>query len=327
VRAAERRLGRDRGGGDEEDLARALMAGFPGRVARRRAAGDARCVLAGGMGALAPPGAGEWFLAVVITAGRRGVRQEHRVRAAMDIELAWLTVEEVQETAWDTAAQAVRGVVRTQVGAIVLDERTAPADPARATALLLEAAQEDPERALAPGREVAELQARILCLRGWRPDLDLPDPDWAALLPRLCEGLRSFKALRGADLKGALLGLLDWSQRQALDELAPASLTLPSGSSRRLRYVPGDAPVLSARIQQCFGWRISPRVAGNRVPVVIELLAPSQRPVQLTADLESFWTHTWPQVRKELRGRYPKHPWPEDPWTAVATDRAKPRKR
>jgi len=279
------------------------------------------------MGALAPPGAGEWFLAVVVTAGRRGVRQEHRVRAALDLDPAWLTVEEVAETAWDPAAQAARGVVRTQVGAIVLGERTAAAEPTQATALLLAAAREDPERALAPSRDAAELQARILCLREWRPDLDLPDPDWAALLPALCEGKRSFKGLRGADLKGALLGPLDWSQRQALDTLAPASLTLPSGSSRRLRYVPGEAPVLSARIQQCFGWKTSPRVAGDRIPVLIELLAPSQRPVQLTADLESFWTHTWPQVRKELRGRYPKHPWPEDPWTAKATDRAKPRKR
>ena len=310
----------------EEDLARALMAGFPGRVARRRKPGDPRCVLASGMGALAPDGADEWFLAVVVTAGRRGVRTEHRVRAALDLDPAWLQVTEVQETLWDEQALAARGQVRAQVGAIVLDTRTAPAEPTEAAVLLLRAAQEDPARALDPSREAAELNARLTCLRAWRPDLELPDPSWASLLPVLCQGLRSFKALRQADLVGALLGQLTWSQRQALDTLAPASLTLPSGTSRRLRYVPGEAPVLSARIQQCFGWRTSPRIAGGQVAVVIEMLAPSQRPVQLTADLKSFWTNTWPQVRKELRGRYPRHPWPEDPWTAVATDRAKPRK-
>ncbi len=327
VRAAETHLGRAGTHGSEKDLAKALMAGFPGRVARRRKPGDPRCVMAGGMGALAPDGAGEWFLAVVVTAGRRGVRQEHRIRAALDLDPAWLPVTEVQETLWDDKALAARGRVCSQVGAIVLDERTAPAEPTEAAELLLTAAQEDPARALDPSREAEELQARLTCLRTWRPDLELPDPAWDTLLPALCHGLRSFKALRQADLKGALLGQLSWSQRQALETLAPASLTLPSGTSRRLRYVPGESPVLSARIQQCFGWRTSPRLAGGQVAVVIELLAPSQRPVQLTADLESFWTNTWPQVRKELRGRYPKHPWPEDPWTAVATDRAKPRKR
>ena len=278
-------------------------------------------------GAVAPEGAGEWFVAVVLTAGRRGVRVEHRVRAALDLDPAWLPVATVAVTRWDAEAGAARGLVERRVGAIVLGSQTAPVDPVQAQALLLAVALEDPQAALAPGTDAAGLLARVQCLAGWRPDLDLPVLDWAALLPALCRGQRSLEGLRAQDLGAALRQRLDWPQRQALDTLAPASLTLPSGSSRRLRYTPGESPVLAARIQQCFGWTASPRIAGGRVPVVIELLAPNQRPVQITGDLESFWKTTWPQVRKELRGRYPKHPWPEDPWTAVATDRAKPRKR
>jgi len=328
VRAAERVLGPPQvSGGGSRGLATALMAGFPGRIGRRRSPGDPRALLASGVGVVVPEGVGEWFVAVVITAGRKGVRQVHRVRAAIDLDPDWLSVDRIQETVWDPEAQAARGRIENRVGAIVLSTRTAAAAPDKAAALLLQAARADPARALAPSKEAQELQARIACLRQWRPELGLPDPDWAALLPGLCDGLRSFKDLHARNLCAALQGQLDWSQRQALDTLAPASLTLPSGTSRRLRYVPGESPVLSARIQQCFGWRTSPRVAEGQIPVVIELLAPSQRPVQVTADLKSFWTHTWPQVRKELRGRYPRHPWPEDPWTATPTDRAKPRKR
>jgi ATP-dependent helicase HrpB len=252
---------------------------------------------------------------------------EHRVRAALDLDPAWLAPEERRVTTWDPDAQAARGKVQTQVGAILCQERAAPVDSEQAAALLLAAASDDPERALAPSEQARALQARMVCLAAWRPDLGLPATGWAQLLPRLCSGRKSFRELRQADLVGALLGHLDRGQREALDKLAPPSLTLPSGTRRRLRYEPGRAPVLSARIQQCFGWHASPRIAGGQVTVVIELLAPNQRPVQVTADLESFWTQTWPQVRKELRGRYAKHPWPEDPWTAQPTDRAKPRKR
>ncbi len=316
-----------RDSGSEEDLARALLAGLPDRVARRRGPGDPRCLLASGAGATAPASAGEWFLAVVVTAGRRGVRSQHVVRAALDLDPAWLPVQEAGETTWDAEAGRARGARVRRVGAIELDRQTAPVDPVEGTALLLAAARSDPVRALEPSKEALALQARLLCLRDWRPDLDLPDPAWPGLLSGLCAGRRSFAELRQADLISAQLDRLDWSQRRALDTLAPASLTLPSGSSRRLRYAPGEPPVLSARIQQCFGWRSSPTVCAGRVPVLLELLAPSQRPVQRTADLESFWANTWPEVRKELRGRYPKHPWPEDPSQAQATDRAKPRKR
>ena len=111
---------------------------------------------------------------------------------------------------------------------------------------------------------------------------------------------------------------LDYKQRRDLDELAPARMTLPSGGTASLVYEPGRPPVLAARIQELFGWKETPRVAGGRVRVLLHLLAPNFRPQQVTDDLESFWNTTYQVVRKELRGRYPRHPWPEDPWTAQA---------
>jgi ATP-dependent helicase HrpB len=119
---------------------------------------------------------------------------------------------------------------------------------------------------------------------------------------------------------------LSHAQRQSIARLAPESIQLPSGSSRRLEYGAPDAPpVLAARIQQLFGWTETPRVGGGRVPVLLHLLAPNHRPAQVTSDLASFWANTWAEVRRDLRGRYPRHSWPEDPLTATPEDR--PRRR
>ncbi|HET9062730.1 MAG TPA: ATP-dependent helicase C-terminal domain-containing protein, partial [Candidatus Binatia bacterium] len=129
-------------------------------------------------------------------------------------------------------------------------------------------------------------------------------------------GRRSFEEMRRAPLRDALEAWLSHSQRRALRENAPESLVVPSGSDIRLRYESGRPPVLAARIQELFGMRETPRVAGGRVPVVVHLLAPNGRPQQVTDDLASFWRTTYGEVRKELRARYPKHSWPEDPLTA-----------
>ncbi len=119
--------------------------------------------------------------------------------------------------------------------------------------------------------------------------------------------------------------LFDYEQRKQLDAQVPDSLTVPSGQVRRLEYSPGEPPVLAVKLQELFGLADTPRVAGGRIPVTLHLLSPAGRPIQVTQDLKGFWERTYPEVKKELKGRYPKHPWPDDPWTATPTHRAKPR--
>jgi ATP-dependent helicase HrpB len=135
----------------------------------------------------------------------------------------------------------------------------------------------------------------------------------------LCVGCRSYSETRRADLLGMLSGLLTHQQRSALEREAPAAYRLPSGRTTPVIYQAGKPPAVAARIQELFGLTATPRLGGGRVPLVIELLAPNHRPVQITDDLESFWRTTYPEVRKQLRGRYPKHAWPEDPFTATPT--------
>jgi ATP-dependent helicase HrpB len=151
------------------------------------------------------------------------------------------------------------------------------------------------------------------------PALDLPVFDaesFVRILPALTAGKRSFAELRRAPLLPVLEGALSWEQRQALEKEAPERLEAPSGSRVRIAYEPGRPPVLAARIQEMFGLAETPRLAGGRAPVLLHLLAPNGRPQQVTHDLRSFWENTYPQVRRELQGRYPRHAWPLDPWNA-----------
>jgi ATP-dependent helicase HrpB len=129
----------------------------------------------------------------------------------------------------------------------------------------------------------------------------------------------------------ALKSLLDWSMRQKVDALAPTRITVPSGLERRIEYDYDDAadapvaPVLAVKLQELFGLADTPRIADGRVPLTLHLLSPGGKPLQITQDLKGFWDRTYPEVKKEMKGRYPRHPWPDDPWTATATHRAKPR--
>jgi ATP-dependent helicase HrpB len=164
------------------------------------------------------------------------------------------------------------------------------------------------------------------------PELELPDVSDAYLLDTLqgwlapyLQGKRKLDALSEDDLSQALSALCDYEQRRQLDAQAPDSLMVPSGQTRRLEYSPGEAPVLAVKLQELFGLADTPRIAGGRIPVTLHLLSPAGRPIQVTQDLKGFWERTYPEVKKELKGRYPKHPWPDDPWTATPTHRAKPR--
>jgi len=212
----------------------------------------------------------------------------------------------------------------------VIEEVARPVeDQAAASATLATAAAGCLDQALALDEPAtAAFLERLRCLASWMPQLELPrydDADLIEQLPALCAGKRSFEELRRLPLVEILLGSLSHSQRQALDRHAPERYRLPTGHQARIEYRQGEPPVLAARIQELFGLTQTPRLGGGRIPLLLHLLAPNRRPQQVTDDLASFWKNTYPQVRKELRGRYPKHAWPEDPLTAQPESR--PRRR
>jgi ATP-dependent helicase HrpB len=320
---------RSREDGDERALLRAIAAGYPDRVARKRstAADEERAVLVGGRGVrLARESAvrGE-ELFVALDLDDRGA--DAWVRTASAVERDWLprealTSEDVLR--FDETRGRVVAWRRTTYRDLTIDERELPIAPDKrpeAEALLLAAARERPLEVLPfDDPDLASLRARWLWLREAAPQWNLPACDESALLellPALVAGAKSLADLRRAPFGEALLGALSHAQRQALAREAPERIAVPSGSELRLDYEPGRPPILAVRIQELFGLAETPRVAGGKVPVLLHLLAPSGRPQQVTQDLASFWKNTYPQVKKELAARYPKHAWPDDPARAV----------
>ena len=321
-----------------EALERAVLAAFPDRLARRRAAGERRGVMASGRGVrLADESAvldPEWFVCVETEAGRRGERAEALVRVASGVRPEWIPTERMQrrvELVFDDTRERVVALRRTTLDALVVEEvQVALPDRPEVAQLLCEAAGKNLERALAlDAPAVSALLARVRSLARWRPELGLPtfdEQDLRAALPDLCAGRSSFEELRRASLETVLRSRLTWEQLQALEREAPERIEVPSGSRIALAYEPGRSPVLAVRIQELFGLAETPRVAAGRVKVLLHLLGPNFRPQQVTDDLASFWANTYPEVRRELRRRYPRHSWPEDPLTAQPL-RGAPRRR
>jgi ATP-dependent helicase HrpB len=311
----------------DEALLRALLAAYPDRVARRREPRSPRAILIGGKGirlaeesAVLDP---ELFLALELDAGRGGPQSEALVRLASEVDPAWLPVDALRsivEVEFDPERERVVAWKRSRYEDLILSETEAPPPALETEQALIQAAAGRLDRALPlDDPEVAGFLARVRCLREWMPELGLPafgTEDLTELLPVLATGKRSFAELRRAPLLDVLRGALSWEQLQTLEREAPERLEVPSGSRIQIRYEPGRPPVLAARIQELFGLAETPRLGAGRVPVLMHLLAPNYRPQQVTHDLRSFWENTYPQVRKELQGRYPKHAWPEDPWTA-----------
>jgi ATP-dependent helicase HrpB len=273
----------------------------------------------------------ELFVAVDLDAGAGA---DARVRIASAVERPWLAelfpgaVRHEQTVRFDEAQERVVCRERECFHDLVLSERVSPdVDRAVAGAALAAAARRDPAAAVGPDDAARQLLDRLRFLARAMPELALPAADalLAEAVEGLCDGRRSFAELRRADVAGALLGRLSHAQRQALEREAPPRLRLPSGRSVPIAYAPGRPPAAAARIQEVFGLAATPRLGGGRVPLVLELLAPNQRPVQITDDLASFWRSGYAEVRKQLRGRYPKHAWPEDPTAAGPTSRARRR--
>ncbi len=241
--------------------------------------------------------------------------------------------QSVHTLRWNSERGAVEAFDEQRFGAIVLQRRSVPVSPHDALPALLEAVRAHGLEVLPWSDAARRLRTRIHALQAWMPELQLPDVSDAALLATLdtwlgphLHGVHRLDAVDAGTLTQALEALLDHAQRHALAVQAPEAITVPSGQTRRLSYAADGTPLLAVKLQELFGLADTPRVGGGRVPVTLQLLSPAGRPLQVTQDLHSFWEHTYPQVRRELRARYPRHPWPEDPWTATPTHRAKPRR-
>ncbi|XVV17766.1 ATP-dependent RNA helicase [Actinoplanes sp. CA-131856] len=340
ARAANRQVHGKPGERLPDDLAAGLVVGlaYPERVARVREAGGRAYLMAGGTAAELAPGtglAGVTWLAVAAADRSAGARTA-RIRAAAPldeataIEAAGTLAAETVEIGWvdgDVVARRVR-----RLGAITLVERRlGDPDPALVRAALVEGLHREGLGLLTWSRTATELRERLAFAHAALGE-PWPDVSDEALLARGEDWLELGAARRRADLAkvdvaSSLRRLLPWSVAGRLDDVAPERLPVPSGSRVRVDYSDVEAPVLAVKVQEAFGWRDAPRLADGRVPVLLHLLSPAGRPVAVTRDLASFWQQGYPQVRAELRGRYPRHPWPEDPTTAEPTRRAKPRSR
>jgi ATP-dependent RNA helicase HrpB len=309
---------------DDKPLLRSLLAAYPDRLARRREAGSRRGIMVGGRGVrLADEVAlvdEELFLCVDVDAASG----EALVRQASAVERAWLAGDLLTTCAvveFDNTSGKVTARRRVMFDDLVLEEAPAalPSSEQIATALAEAAAARLDRVFPSDSAAVAGFRARAQCLAAWMPELrlsPLDDDQLRRLLPQLAMGRRSLAELRQAPWLEAMRGLFDWRQLQAIDREAPERIEVPSGSRIAVQYEPGRPPILAVRIQEVFGLLETPRVARGRVPLLMHLLAPNMRVAQVTDDLASFWASTYALVRKDLRARYPKHAWPEDPYTA-----------
>jgi len=313
----------------DEALGRALLAAFPDRLCKRREPGSPRGIMVGGRGVKLAPSSGvtqsALFLALDVDAGQA----ETLVRLASGVERTWLPAERLIESIdveFDESSSKVVAWKRTRFDDLVIEEKSAnlPGEPCVSQALI-QAAQRNLNSVLpAADSDAMRFLTRLNCLRGWMPELCLPSFESEVLreiLEWLVPGCRSFEDLRRRDWEQAIRGKLTHAQRQAIEREAPERIEVPSGSQITVNYEEGRPPVMAVRVQELFGLTDTPRVAGGRVKVLLHLLAPNYRPQQITDDLASFWANTYPTVRKELRARYPKHSWPEDPLTAEARSR------
>ncbi|MEU7803658.1 ATP-dependent helicase C-terminal domain-containing protein [Micromonospora arborensis] len=334
--------GRAGSGGLSDDLAAGLLVGlaYPERLARVRRPGGSAYLMTGGTAAELAAGsglAGSDWLAVAVADRTPGtpsarIRRASPVDEATAREAAGPLLRTSREVGWSDGDVVAREV--TRLGAIeLLQRRLDRPDRAEVAAALLTGLRQEGLGLLTWTSAARALRERLAFLRHHlgAPWPEVSDealfeaaPTW--LGPELAAGRRRADLAR-VDVTSALRRLLPWAQAARLDELAPERIEVPSGSRVRVDYTDPAAPVLAVKLQETFGWSVAPRVADGRAPVLLHLLSPAGRPVAVTADLASFWRTGYPQVRAELRGRYPRHPWPEDPGTATPTRHAAPRRR
>ncbi|MDH5525029.1 MAG: ATP-dependent helicase HrpB, partial [Desulfobulbaceae bacterium] len=314
-----------------------LFTAFPDRVARQRPGSREFYKLANGRGARLAghdPLTGCEYLAIAeLDAGRR---DGHIFLAAPLSKQDLLgsnspLLSDKEEIAWDEQSSTVTAQKLRRYGELIIEAAPlASPDPEKTAAAMLDGIRRLGLDCLPWTDKARELQARIICLGLWQPEAGWPELSDGRLLATL-EGwlrpylgkIRSREQLKKLDLVTILSAMLDWQLLKKLEQNAPTHLVAPSGSRIRLQYSPGEPPIMAVRLQEMFGLAETPKICDNRVEVVLHLLSPARRPIQITRDLKGFWQGSYHEVKKELKGRYPKHHWPDDPWQAVPTARIK----
>ncbi len=308
-------------------LMRALLEAFPDRLAKLRPGTQDRALLVGGRGIRIDSSSrvrGEpLFLAIDLN----DAGGEARARLVSAVDRSWLAAEMLdtsEELFFNPTKGQVEARLRTYWSDLLLEETPiAINDTTAAAELLAQHARHQFDRLLPSADTPAgKFLARVRWLAGAMPDLQLPslnDDDLAQMLPEICHGLRSLDELRAADWLSLLQGKVGYQRLKEIERLAPAEIEVPSGNRHAIIYDAGKPPILAVRIQELFGLQNTPSICGGRVPLLLHLLGPNYRPQQVTDDLPSFWQNAYPEVKKELRRRYPKHAWPDDPLRAPAT--------
>lgn len=321
----------------DEQVGALVALAYPDRIAERRPGGESRYRMSNGKGAVLPAEDAlrdDPYLAI---AEVTGATRDARIRMATPVSAATIEhlfekeIWEGETAAWDSQSRSVIARRQRRLNALVLNDapaRNIPGD--QIAAALLEGIRDIGLECLPWSKDATAWRQRVLCFHqatGNGPDLsDTPLletlEEW--LLPYLA-GMKRLEHLKSLDLLAILKSLLDWPARQALDRQVPSHFTVPSGSGIRIDYTDPAAPVLPVKLQEMFGATGTPSIVDGAIALTIHLLSPGGRPLQITRDLHAFWNNAYPQVKAEMKGRYPKHPWPDDPLTAVPTRHTKNR--
>ena len=315
-----------------------LAQAFADRIARRRGQ-EGRYQLANGMGAMLDAddalGRHEWLIAPLLLQGSASPDARILLALPLDIEALMQTCPELLQQSdtieWDEAQGTLKALRRSRIGQLTVKvQPLAKPSEEELHQAMLNGIRDKGLSVLNWTPEAEQFRLRLQCAANWLPEYDWPAVDEDSLLNTLelwllphMSGVHSLRALKALNVGQALRGLLDWSMLQRLDSELPAHYTVPTGSRIAIRYHEDNPPVLAVRMQEMFGEAKTPTIAQGRVPLVLELLSPAQRPLQVTSDLSAFWQGSYREVQKEMKGRYPKHVWPDDPANTAPTRRTK----
>ena len=328
-----------RSGQPDSALLPSLLAqAFADRIARRRGQ-EGRYQLANGMGAMLDAddalGRHEWLIAPLLLQGSASPDARILLALPLDIEALMQTcpglLQQSDTIEWDEAQGTLKALRRSRIGQLTVKvQPLAKPSEEELHQAMLNGIRDKGLSVLNWTPEAEQFRLRLQCAANWLPEYDWPAVDEDSLLNTLelwllphMSGVHSLRALKALNVGQALRGLLDWSMLQRLDSELPAHYTVPTGSRIAIRYHEDNPPVLAVRMQEMFGEANTPTIAQGRVPLVLELLSPAQRPLQVTSDLSAFWQGSYREVQKEMKGRYPKHVWPDDPANTAPTRRTK----
>lgn len=337
-RWAEQASGKKKAAGDQPSIGAILALAYPDRVARNRGGGAGGFQLANGRGAQIDPASALAREPFIVVAELTGTAAQSRILLAAPIVLSDIEqrfadeIESRDDVTFDAASASLRARKARKLGSIALSEQIVAVKPDETTARILsDGVIKLGLQRLPWTKALSQWREREMFLRNAEGD-EWPDLSDGALAAReeewltpLFDGKTALSALGADEFSNAITNLLPWNLRRRLDEEAPTHFEAPTGTQSQIDYGAEAGPTISIRVQELFGLGAHPSIAGGRVPLVIELLSPAHRPVQVTRDLPGFWRGSWHAVKSEMKGRYPRHPWPDDPASAMPTRRVKPR--